>query len=653
MALGKNIKGITIEFRGDTKQLDRALKEVKAEAKGIDKELRDVNRLLKMNPHNTELLAQKQTLLRTKIDQTKQELKALEATQKRLDDDPAVDKTSRDYMELRREIIRTEQTLNKLEKEERELGVATTQTTEKMKRQARQGKQVTRNLGGIKGALRGMIGYAAAAFSIGAIVQFGKETLEASAAQTEAETKLETIMKKRMQSTDAQIKKIKELTAAEQKNGVIGDELQLAGAQQLATFLKQEKSLDTLIPAMNDLAAQQKGVNATSSDMTSIANLMGKAMNGNVGALKRVGISFDESQAKVLKYGTEEEKAAMLAEVINQNVGDMNQVLTETDAGKIQQAKNAFGDMKEEIGAKLLPVLAQLAEKLLPIIDAITKFIEDMGNPDTEIGASFQDLGDFVMQCNTVLQQFNGTLGGTKGGINGLKVAMTLLKIPIAVVTAGMVAFMGIIKFAKGVVTGMTSTVKTFGQGFVELAKLIKTSIQTGVEWLEKIATKVQNVVNTIKRKFGEIYDKFVKPFQDAYQTIKDVVDDIKGLFPLELGKLFSNIKLPKITHTKGQAPWGLGGKGKAPEFGLDWVNWYAKGGIFNSPSVIGVGEAGPEAVIPLDRLWGYMDMLTAQSGPPVVINVYGAEGQSVNALAEAVRRELIREEMRSNSAWR
>lgn len=648
MALGKNIKGITIEFRGDTKQLDRALKEVKAEAKGIDKELRDVNKLLKMNPHNTELLAQKQTLLRTKIDQTKQELKALEATQKKLDDDPAVDKTSRDYMELRREIIRTEQTLNKLEKEERELGVATTQTTEKMKRQQRESTRVKKGMGGIKRALVGMAGYAAAAFSIGAIVQFGKETLEASAAQTEAETKLETIMKKRMKSTDAQIKKIKELTAAEQKNGVIGDEVQLAGAQQLATFMKQEKSLSTLIPAMNDLAAQQKGVNATSGDMVSIANLMGKAMNGNVGALKRVGITFTDAQAEVLKYGTEEEKAAMLAQVITDNVGDMNTKLAETDAGKIQQAKNAFGDMKEEIGAKLLPVLAQLAEKLLPIIDAISKFLEDAGNPDTEIGATFQDLGDFVTQCGMVLQQFNGTLGGTKGGINGLKIALTLLKIPIAVVTAGMAGFMGVVKFCQGVVSGMVNTVKTFGQGFKELGIMVKNAVITVVSFIGRMKAQVIGAVSTIKNSFSGILEKITSPFETAYKTIKGIIEKLKNLFPLSVGKVFSDIKLPHFNITGGKAPWGLGGKGVKPTIGIDW---YANGGIFNNPSIIGVGERGAEAVIPLNTLWAKMDAI-ADAGNGTTINVYGSPGMNVKELADEVEKVIIQNNNRRRQAW-
>ena len=72
-----NIKGITIEFRGDTTQLDKALRQVNSETKKIDKELNAVNKALKFNPKNVDLLRQKQTLLTEKIGETEDKLKLL------------------------------------------------------------------------------------------------------------------------------------------------------------------------------------------------------------------------------------------------------------------------------------------------------------------------------------------------------------------------------------------------------------------------------------------------------------------------------------------------------------------------------------------------------------------------------------------------
>lgn len=169
--------------------------------------------------------------------------------------------------------------------------------------------------------------------------------------QKTAETQLETVMRQRMDASDEMISSIKELASEQQKLGVIGDEVQLSGAQQMATFLTETDSIKTLLPAMNNLLAQQKGLNATNQDAVNIGNLIGKAMQGQTAALRRVGITFDDAQEKVMKYGTEAQRAAMMAEIITANVGDMNAELAKTPTGKLKQTENWLGDIKEQIGS--------------------------------------------------------------------------------------------------------------------------------------------------------------------------------------------------------------------------------------------------------------------------------------------------------------
>lgn len=176
---------------------------------------------------------------------------------------------------------------------------------------------------------------------------------EAFTTQEMAEVKLDTIMRQRMGTTEEDTEAIKRLAAAQQELGVIGDEVQLSGAQQMATFLNSRQALEELIPAMNNLLAQQKGLNATEQDAVSIGNMMGKAMQGQTQVLQRVGITFTDAQEQILKYGTEEQKAATLAQVITDNVGNMNARLAETDAGKAKQLSNTFGDLKEVLGGCL------------------------------------------------------------------------------------------------------------------------------------------------------------------------------------------------------------------------------------------------------------------------------------------------------------
>ena len=224
---------------------------------------------------------------------------------------------------------------------------------------------------GMKGAKKSTQGFAkflqraakimAAIFAVKIIFQWAKALKNAYQTQMEAEIKLQTIMRTRMGLGKQAVNDLKKQASAYQKIGVIGDEVQLAGLQQLATFLRQKESLEALLPAMNNLLAQQRGYNAKATDAVGIANLMGKVLDGQVSALRRVGISFTESQAKALKFGTELEKAAVLSEVITGNVGETNKALGKTPLGKIKKWQNAWGDFKEMLGSKIVPLLGKFA----------------------------------------------------------------------------------------------------------------------------------------------------------------------------------------------------------------------------------------------------------------------------------------------------
>ena len=180
--------------------------------------------------------------------------------------------------------------------------------------------------------------------------------------QVEVESKLQTVMRNTMNATDAEIQSIKDLCSAQQELGVIGDEVQLAGAQELATYMSKKESLAELIPVMNDIIAQQYGFNATQESAVNIATMMGKVFAGQVSALSRYGYTFDETQEKILKFGTEEQKAATLAEVVRQSVGNVNAELAKTDAGRMVQLNNTIGDIKEQVGQMLMPFQALITQ---------------------------------------------------------------------------------------------------------------------------------------------------------------------------------------------------------------------------------------------------------------------------------------------------
>ena len=169
---------------------------------------------------------------------------------------------------------------------------------------------------------------------------------QAYADQEAAQTRLAVNMRNTMDAREEDIQSILDLVAAQQQLGVVGDEVQLVGAQELATYLSKKESLEQLIPVMNDMLVQQYGLNASQESAQNIATMLGKVMDGQVGALSRYGYKFDEAQEQVLKFGTEEQRAAVLTDVVTSAVGGMNAALAQTDAGKAKQMANNMGDLE-------------------------------------------------------------------------------------------------------------------------------------------------------------------------------------------------------------------------------------------------------------------------------------------------------------------
>jgi phage-related protein len=163
--------------------------------------------------------------------------------------------------------------------------------------------------------------------------------------------------------------------------------------------------------------------------------------------------------------------------------------------------------------------------------------------------------------------------------------------------------------------SNMASATKAMATGIVnafvpvnrikQLAQTAANGVRTVFSSMSSsIRSTITSAVNSAGSTWNGIKSKLTTPLNSAYSTVKSALTKIKHLFPMTIGKVFTGLKLPHFKVSGGKAPFGVGGKGSLPKWS---VSWYKKGGIFDGPSVIGVGEAGPEAVIPIDRL---QDML-------------------------------------------
>ena len=671
------IKGITIEFGADTSKLNSALKKTQGTINKTQAELKQINRSLKFNPGNTTLLQQKFKLLQQQVEQTRGKLNQLREMQKKMDA-AGIDKNSAQYRELQREIIKTENQLKRAEGE--------------LKRFGSIGKQQALAVGAafktagskIKSAGR-TITTTVSVYGIAGIYA-GSKLIEMSQKQAEAEQKLMEIYKTRMGVDKQAAKSTMQLASALQQEGVVGDEVALSFAQQMATYSSAPGTVDALLPAFENLLVQQKGLNGTQEDAVGLANMFGKAMMGQAGALKRAGISFTDAQAEVLKFGTEEEKASMLAEVITQNVGNMNTEFAKTDAGKIQQAKNALGDMGEEIGAVLLPAVADLVSwlqaNLLPKIQKLIDYMKE--HPAiAKFALAFAMIAAVLGPVLIVIGSLISAIGTIITTVSALGPVFTALTGPIGIVIAAIAAAIaiGIVLYKnwdkikawakktwtaiKTTITGAVDKIKASVVAKFSAVKAIVIGIWNGIK--SKVSAVVNAIKNTISNVFGiiksiasrtwsGIKNAITHPLQTAIDVVRGIVNKIKGFFPISLGKIVSfllpNISISSIAKKIGEKLT------HAPRFSVGGWTRYAKAYnqpyLFTRPTGIIAGDGiGGEMIYGRDNLM--RDIAEAVGGAgagSVVINVTPSPGMDETMLAEKVKRTLISEVKRQKLAW-
>ena len=647
------IKGITIEFGADTTKLNEALKKTDDALNKTQDELKQINRSLKFNPGNTTLLNQKMKLLEQSVVQTRNKLNSLRQMQSQMKA-RGIDENSAQYRELQREIIKTENNLKYAEAQLRKFGsvgrqqalaVGTAFKTAGSKIKAA-GRTITTTM-----SVYGVAG-----------VYAGKKLIDMSQQQAQAEQKLVEIYKTRMGANKAAAQSTMELASALQQQGVVGDEVALAFSQQMATYSSMPSTVNALMPAFENLLVQQKGLNGTQEDAVGLANMFGKAMMGQTGALKRAGISFTDAQADVLKYGTEEEKAAMMAKVITQNVGNMNAEFAKTDAGKIQQAKNALGDMGEQIGAVLLPAVADLVSwfqnNLMPKLQqlitfmqqhpAIAKFALAFAGITAVLGPLIMMIGGVISAIGTIISigpALSAAFTAMTGPI-GLVIAAIAAAIAIGIAlyknwdkikawakktwTAIKTAVMRPVKQIKTQVTATFSAVKA---KIISIWTSIRSKVSTVVNGIKtKVSSVFSSLKSTVKRVWDGIKNAITHPIKTAKEKVSEVIEKIKGFFPLKLGKILS-FSLPIISISSIAKK--IGEKlTHAPKFGVSYQR-YAKAVdtpyMFRNATLFGAGETRDEVLYGRSNLM--RDIAEASGGgKSVTINNYinGADSPEV-----------------------
>ena len=629
------IRGITIELGGDTSGLTKSLQDANKEIKNTQGQLKDVEKLLKLDPTNTELLRQKQQLLGQAIQETKGKLETLKQAEDTMKSQ-GVDENSEQFMALQREIVSTENELKNLTKE----ADNTVSAFDKIKTATDKVAQGAKNVADKTKVLSG-----AAAAVGGGILATGANAIKSA-------DDLATLSKRTGLSTDML-----------QKFAYASDMVDVSTDELASAMSKMKKQMDA-----NPAAFEALGVSVTNAD-GSFRDLE-SVFYESLAALSQIGGETERDLAAMDLFG---KSADSLATIIDdggaslqeygQKAQDMGLILSEDTIGKLTSTGDTIDELKARTSATLVEVGAELLENLAPAIETI---VEKIGEVVNWLGTLDSDT------LNTIL-----IVAGVIAAIS-----------PIASIVAGISTAIGVLSSAISFI--VANPIVLLIAAIVALVTLIATKGDQIKEILQKVDTFLKNVftkdwteqfgilgegLNAFFAIVGEVWDSIKQIFDGIVDFIRGVftgdwsrawngVKEIfKGVFdglvaiakaPINLiigiiNGLISGINLciAGLNRISIKIPdWVpvLGGK----NFGfnlsqLGKIAYLAQGGVLSAGQAI-VGEAGPE-LLTMNNGRAVVQPLTNNNTTKnfggVTLNIYGAAGQNIQELAEIIMDEI------------
>lgn len=379
--MAKRIKGITVKIGGDTTQLDKALSGVNKNIKSTQTELRDVQKLLKLDPKNTELLSQKQRLLASAISDTKTKLDALKQAESQLKKTAnSSDLGRKQYDQLQREIIETENELKNLQN-------SATDTQKKLSKipqvdmdKLKSGVSTVAS-GAAKTVTAGVAAIGAGAVGMVAAID---SITESTREYREDIGKLETAFTTAGFSSEVATDTYKEFYS------VLGEEdRSVEAVNHLAKLTTSEEDLSK----WTNICA---GVWGTFGDslpiegLSEAANETAKtgAVTGVLAdALNWAGVSEDEFNKQLAACSSEQERSALITDTLNGLYAE---------AAENYKTANAEVIAAQKAQSDLTDATAALGEALEPVSTSFKQFGADVLN---SLVPGVQKLGDGLMQA--------------------------------------------------------------------------------------------------------------------------------------------------------------------------------------------------------------------------------------------------------------
>lgn len=467
------------------------------------------------------------------------------------------------------------------------------------------------------GMIKTALGAAVAYVGITQLAAGYKSVAAEAQGSIRAQTRLETLMGNVKGNTLKDVQAINQHASALQKVTSIEDDVIKVGASQLATFQLQGKSINKLLPAFTDLAAGMFGVKVGEEGAIKVGNMLGKAYMGNVGSLQKAGISFTQTQIKMLKHGTEAQKVAAIIEVVNANYGKLAKNLANTPEGRIERLAIAWNDVKQAIGLRLMPVQEKAVKFLSDNLPAIAGLIDKGFGGIDKIAAAMKPLAKEFKPIIMAVQYLGKDL--PKLGAGFLKSLQPLVKALPSIAKGIFQVFVPILAFVTG---KLLPFVKKVAADVIGLFLKIWPKVQPALVQLGGAIGKLLTAIMPILKAvwaiakpiltfvLGTVLPIVIKAVSWAITAISKIVDALVSAVKW-VGNLFSGFK--KIVELLiNNSILGFAIKaGKA--IGKVATGKRAAGGPVSAGRGYLVGEKGPEWFSP--RRSGFVSPTPALAG--------------------------------------
>lgn len=469
--MANNIKGITIQIGGDTTGLDKALKGVNGQAREAQNELKEVNKALKLDPGNTELLEQKQRALASAVEATTKKLETLKDAQKQAADQLARgDIGQQQYDALSREIVKTEAELKKATDAQDKFNISAEQASAKLSAVGDKAQMVADKTRALSTAAAGLV------------VAIGGAAIKSAAWADD-------------------------LNTLSKQTGLTTEDLQ---KMQYASELV-DVSVDDIAGSMSKMRRAM----ATDGKQDVFAQL-GVSVRDGTGALRDSSTVFYEVLDRLGKVGNETERDALAMEIFGRSADQLAGIIDDGGA-----SLKALGEEAENLGL----ILDQAT------LDAMNRVNDQIDRLKAQAQGQFAKAGAAALEALTpAIEGIVNALSKVLEFIGNLNPEVIKVVTIIAAIVAAISPVAAIIAKIAGLLATLAPLLPVIGTALAALASpvtLVIAGIAALVLVLAELVKTIYENWDKIKQKFTDAKDYVVGIFEKIRDAVKEKINAV------------------------------------------------------------------------------------------------------------------------------